>query len=330
MDGGQHIHDDPSQNLVNNPYGFYDQQQHTEGQYGLQYAQQMQGGFPVVHPGAPPRSLSAADMQGLQYRAMNMPPPYPQQPMYNPTATPPQHVGLPIAASPPPASPSIYDPLSPPVSGSDTSGEGLYQTHSRDSSGAGSPVSSRGHSLVHRHIRGYHPTPSPSGSSGRRSRDRSLSDDEGDNMGHVSLAEAIASTRKEATRRQRIEAEQRRRDELRDGYAKLKDVLPVSNQKSSKVSLLERATNHIVHLEKQNQQLNQRLAALDQEVQRLRALNEKISLAVDTPSPGQPVHPIDSRPLSPPPEINPSSHSLTSVQGQNPPNEESSGSEAGY
>lgn len=52
--------------------------------------------------------------------------------------------------------------------------------------------------------------------------------------------ENLAHTRKEATRRQRIEAEQRRRDELRDGYAKLKDALPVSNQKSSKVSLLER------------------------------------------------------------------------------------------
>lgn len=61
-------------------------------------------------------------------------------------------------------------------------------------------------------------------------------------MGLASYAavENLAHTRKEATRRQRIEAEQRRRDELRDGYAKLKDVLPVSNQKSSKVSLLER------------------------------------------------------------------------------------------
>ena len=56
----------------------------------------------------------------------------------------------------------------------------------------------------------------------------------------VSIAESIATTRKEATRRQRIEAEQRRRDELRDGYSRLKDVLPVSNQKSSKVNLLER------------------------------------------------------------------------------------------
>ena len=53
-------------------------------------------------------------------------------------------------------------------------------------------------------------------------------------------AEQLANTRKEATRKQRIEAEQRRRDELREGYARLKDVLPVSNQKSSKVALLER------------------------------------------------------------------------------------------
>jgi hypothetical protein len=56
----------------------------------------------------------------------------------------------------------------------------------------------------------------------------------------VAFTENLAHSRKEATRRQRIEAEQRRRDELRDGYAKLKEVLPISNQKSSKVSLLER------------------------------------------------------------------------------------------
>jgi hypothetical protein len=47
-------------------------------------------------------------------------------------------------------------------------------------------------------------------------------------------------SRKENTRRQRIEAEQRRRDELRDGYARLKDVLPISATKSSKVNLIER------------------------------------------------------------------------------------------
>lgn len=50
----------------------------------------------------------------------------------------------------------------------------------------------------------------------------------------------VVTKRREEIRRQRIESEQRRRDELRDGYRRLKDVLPVSNQKSSKVSLLDR------------------------------------------------------------------------------------------
>lgn len=95
----------------------------------------------------------------------------------------------------------------------------------------------------------------------------------------------MAHSRKEATRRQRIEAEQRRRDELRDGYAKLKDVLPVSNQKSSKVSLLERATNHIIALEKANSEMQARLNDLDAEMQRLRAANEKISLGSGQPLP---------------------------------------------
>lgn len=165
----------------------------------------------------------------------------PQQPFPGPVynASPP-HGGLPLSGSPPSPS-NIYDPLSPPVSGSDTSAEAVpYRSQSRGSnSSTGSPSSSRGNSLVHRNPLRYNPTPSPTSSSGRRSRGRSISDEEDPMMG-VSLAEHLANTRKEATRRQRIEAEQRRRDELRDGYARLKDVLPVSNQKSSKVSLLER------------------------------------------------------------------------------------------
>ena len=171
----------------------------------------------------------------MQYRTMIMP----GQPNYTHAApgvfnTSPPHGGMPVSASPPPQSPQMYDPLSPPVSGSDTSADGIYH-HSRNSSATGSPSSSRANSLVHRHPLRYNPTPSPTSSSGRRSRGQSISDD--DMLGTVA---DLANTRKEATRRQRIEAEQRRRDELRDGYARLKDVLPVSNQKSSKVSLLER------------------------------------------------------------------------------------------
>lgn len=53
--------------------------------------------------------------------------------------------------------------------------------------------------------------------------------------------------RRELVRKQRIESEQRRRDELRDGYARLKAVLPPSTAKSSKVSLLDRG-KHIFRL----------------------------------------------------------------------------------
>ena len=160
---------------------------------------------------------------GLPFHNLTLMPPhqYPP-PVYN---SPPQP--LPLSASPPPQSPNMYDPLSPPISGSDSSGS---STHS--------PSSSRGNSLTHRHPIRYNPVSSPTSSSGRR-RGRSTDSEDDEMIGH-SIAENLAHSRKEATRRQRIEAEQRRRDELRDGYAKLKEVLPISNQKSSKVSLLER------------------------------------------------------------------------------------------
>lgn len=257
----------------------------------------------------------------LQYqRSLQMMPPQGHftGPVYN--ASPP-HGDLQLSASPPPPSPShIYDPLSPNISGSDT---GPYRSHSRGSnSSAGSPSSSRGHSFANRGSVRYNPTPSPTSTSSRRSRGRSISDEEDPMMG-VSLAEHLANTRKEATRRQRIEAEQRRRDELRDGYARLKDVLPVSNQKSSKVSLLERATNHIMHLEKSNQEMQARLAQADVEVQRLRALNEKISLGSKIGGNNA----LDQRPLSTTPDSGISQHSrhnLTAVGNQNPPREDSS------
>jgi hypothetical protein len=145
------------------------------------------------------------------------------------------HVGLGgMNLGSPPQSPSNYDVLSPPISGSDTSGNEGYH-HSRNSSAS----SSRRNSIAgHRASLRYNPTQSPSSGSEHRGRGRSISEEEDDIMGGG--GEHIATQRKEATRKQRIEAEQKRRDELRDGYAKLKDVLPVSNAKSSKVSLLDR------------------------------------------------------------------------------------------
>jgi hypothetical protein len=101
--------------------------------------------------------------------------------------------------------------------------------------------------------------------------------------------------RRETIRKQRIESEQRRRDELRDGYTRLKETLPTSNQKSSKVSLLDRgyyflnsmfhktnirylATSHIRYLETVKEQLEMRLKAAETEVHRLRGLNETLML----------------------------------------------------
>ncbi|KAI0830767.1 hypothetical protein BC628DRAFT_1312846 [Trametes gibbosa] len=84
--------------------------------------------------------------------------------------------------------------------------------------------------------------------------------------------------RREEIRRQRIESEQRRRDELRDGYRRLKDALPVSNQKSSKVSLLDRATTHIRYLQVTQQQLQTRLQQAEAETAHLRHVNEALML----------------------------------------------------
>ena len=75
---------------------------------------------------------------------------------------------------------------------------------------------------------------------------------------------------KEEIRRQRIESEQRRRDEIRKDFRRLQDSLPVSNQKSSKISLLDRATTHIKYLEMIKSQLSMRLQQAESETQCLR------------------------------------------------------------
>jgi Helix-loop-helix DNA-binding domain len=63
---------------------------------------------------------------------------------------------------------------------------------------------------------------------------------------------------------------QRRRDEIRDGYRCLKGALPISNQKPTEVSLLNRATTHIKYLETAQQQFQTRLQQAENEISRLR------------------------------------------------------------
>jgi len=111
----------------------------------------------------------------------------------------------------------------------------------------------------------------------RASRSNDESDDEDEDFQPAPVT-GSPDSRRETIRRQRIESEQRRRDELRDGYARLKDTLPPSNQKSSKVSLLERATGHIRYLETVKDQLELRLKSAEAEVHRLRNVNEALML----------------------------------------------------
>jgi len=116
----------------------------------------------------------------------------------------------------------------------------------------------------------------------RQSNDESDDDDDdftpGSSSNSGSGEPANRDSRRETVRKQRIESEQRRRDELREGYARLKETLPASNQKASKVSLLDRATSHIKYLEAVKDQLEARLKGADTEVHRLRSVNEALML----------------------------------------------------
>jgi hypothetical protein len=62
----------------------------------------------------------------------------------------------------------------------------------------------------------------------------------------------------------------RRHDELRGSYRRLKDALPVPNQRSSKVSLLDRATTRIKYLEMTQKQLQIILWQAENETAHLR------------------------------------------------------------
>ncbi|KAF8527662.1 hypothetical protein JB92DRAFT_2783406, partial [Gautieria morchelliformis] len=90
------------------------------------------------------------------------------------------------------------------------------------------------------------------------------------------LAETLANSRKEATRRQRIEAEQRRRVELRDGYSRLKDIQP----EASLTGLLLATSNYIANLDQSSKILHARVTSLDAQVARPSEINERLSLTV--------------------------------------------------
>ena len=82
----------------------------------------------------------------------------------------------------------------------------------------------------------------------RKSRNDDSDSDDDDFQPAITTGNTT-DVRCETIHRQRIESEQRCCNELCDSYRRLEDTLPVSNQKSSKVSLLDHATTHVKYLE---------------------------------------------------------------------------------
>lgn len=176
------------------------------------------------------------------------------------------------------------------VSGSEL--EGMDDTGSGSTSPAGGRTATPHHRVANRYtpmpLRSSRPAARRSATATKRNlRQEDDMSDDGDDAttedpslaldvnGNVPTAEVIGR-RREEIRRQRIESEQRRRDELREGYAKLKHTLPVSNQKSSKVSLLDRAVTYIRQLEANVGTLQTRLNNAEEELKRQRDVNENL------------------------------------------------------
>lgn len=197
--------------------------------------------------------------------------------------------------SPPPTPPGNQRPFTPvDIAVSPHVTTALHSEDGFTSSGSKSrserSVSPKGSQLVQRTGRrnsvASATRPSSKASRRRKDTDDFDSDDDGNDIDYSpggldgdDRPKAGGAKRKDEVRRQRIESEQRRRDELREGYRKLKEVLPASNQKASKVSLLDRATMHIRYLEITQQQLQARVQQAELETQRLRLVNEKMMLA---------------------------------------------------
>ncbi|WOO77363.1 Viral myc transforming protein [Vanrija pseudolonga] len=103
----------------------------------------------------------------------------------------------------------------------------------------------------------------------------------------------VIPARREEVRNARIESEQkrrltevwqRRRNELREGFERLRDVLPPSNQRVSKALLLDRGVAHIQSLDSANRYLSVELETARKEAEDLRRMNHQLaqSLAART------------------------------------------------
>jgi hypothetical protein len=167
---------------------------------------------------------------------------------------------------------------SPPSSSRDSP-----RTRARTPAIPGSPPKRNGGNLVHRHSRNASTAssrPSRRGSIRKPKEEDDFSDfEEDEDFAPHTAGDGKPERRREDIRKQRIESEQRRRDELREGYNRLKQALPPSNQKSSKASILERATVCITDLNQKTSSLASRVEELEAELRRVRVLNETLMLS---------------------------------------------------
>ncbi|KAF8274685.1 hypothetical protein EI94DRAFT_1712882 [Lactarius quietus] len=92
--------------------------------------------------------------------------------------------------------------------------------------------------------------------------------------------------RRQEIRRPHVGPEQRRRDELRASYHRLKNAVPtqgvghVSRPRPTKIALLDRAATRINSLEESRQQLLTKIREVEVEAARLRQANEALALSV--------------------------------------------------
>jgi len=136
--------------------------------------------------------------------------------------------------------------------------------------------------------------PSVAHSGRRRSRrptklENSTNNDGGSSPAH-NRAASRALRRLQQIRRPQTGPEQRRRDDLRASYHRLKTAVPthglslVSHPRPSKIALLDRAATRINSLETSRQQLLAKIREVEEEAARLRQVNEALaSSAVGQP-----------------------------------------------
>ncbi|CAD6570799.1 MAG: hypothetical protein TREMPRED_006024 [Tremellales sp. Tagirdzhanova-0007] len=93
----------------------------------------------------------------------------------------------------------------------------------------------------------------------------------------VSDESRMGMSKADRDRRSRIKSEQSRRDSLREGFTRLKDKLPKSTQRASKMSILDRSVAHIHQLETTNRYFTQQFDLAKAECATLRATNAELA-----------------------------------------------------